>query len=382
MKKLLFLLPILALFACEQLSEDDLTSSIIPTKPTLTSTTRSAISANFDPLDQLVDIPVNVLNIGNTQNRYLSAQPSGNIVLLYNKDDGSLRQRWFIKRKRLILSGGNKDFNDLSQYPVIGKDRNNNARLMYDPFGEPYFGLFLYDIYGTSLYTISDGKSIMRSSNQSTNLHLQPTSSTSTNLILSSTRSDNANWEIQPVGEFKVIDIAYVQTTSSLIIRNDQRIDRAIINNDRDESITYHFSVNGSYNETSNFSTTEGVSVSITETVKVGIPIIKDIAGDITVSTTQTSSKSWTFGKSESKSKTIQHTVDVPIPGRSQTVLEAYMTSYDTSVTYVATLQNMSNNKTFKVKGTWSGITTTEFYCKVSDQNTNQILATYKFPLK
>ena len=142
MKKLLFLLPILALFACEQLSEDDLTSSIIPTKPTLTSTTRSAISANFDPLDQLVDIPVNVLNIGNTQNRYLSAQPSGNIVLLYNKDDGSLRQRWFIKRKRLILSGGNKDFNDLSQYPVIGKDRNNNARLMYDPFGEPYFGLF------------------------------------------------------------------------------------------------------------------------------------------------------------------------------------------------------------------------------------------------
>ena len=83
-----------------------------------------------------------------------------------------------------------------------------------------------------------------------------------------------------------------------------------------------------------------------------------------------------------SKSKTIQHTVDVPIPGRSQTVFEAYMTSYDTSVTYVATLQNMSNNKTFKVKGTWSGITTTEFYCKVSDLNTNQILATYKFPLK
>lgn len=95
MKKLLFLFACMTTFSCEQLAEDD--QNFTRTfKPSLSSENQEYVPTDFDPLDQLTGIPVNIVNVGNTKNKYLSAQSSGNKIVLASKDDGSLRQRWFI----------------------------------------------------------------------------------------------------------------------------------------------------------------------------------------------------------------------------------------------------------------------------------------------
>ena len=99
------------------------------------------------------------------------------------------------------------------------------------------------------------------------------------------------------------------------------------------------------------------------------------------VSTTETSSKDWTYGKSESKTRTIQHSVQIPVPAHTRTIVEAYMYSYDTSLTYIATLQSTTDNKTFKIKGRWAGITTNEFYCLTRDEATNKVIGVYNYNL-
>lgn len=70
MKKLFFFFPILALFACEQIYEDDLLPS---SQSELLSSTRASSSLDFDPLDELRGIPVNIINVGNSKYKYLSA---------------------------------------------------------------------------------------------------------------------------------------------------------------------------------------------------------------------------------------------------------------------------------------------------------------------
>ncbi len=382
MKKLLILFTCVTLYSCEQLSEEDVMPSCTSKSPVLFNT-QETIPTNFDPLDQLKGIPVNILNIGNTKYKYLSAQSSGNKIVLTNKDDGSLRQRWFIYNSiyNIVLAGGNKNFNILTHYPSVSIYKGSPALMYTMQEKNPISAL--HNIPGTSYYFIGDGEMILRNElNQQgiEPLYLQCTSSNGTKLAYYTQQSDFAKWEIIPVGEFKVIDIAYAPQTSTLN-RNDQLVDEALIDNDRNTGITYHFNIVGSYNVSSNFSKTEGVSVAVTESIKVGIPIVEGIGADVSISSTQTSSKNWTFGRTENKSISIQHSIDVPIPANTKTRIQAYMTSYDTSVTYVATLQNLTDNKIFKVKGTWKGITTTLFYCKTHDEITNQTIAIYEFPI-
>lgn len=103
MKKIsLLLVVLLAIFSCEQ---EDLEGVVRSDAEPVQTRTATSI-ADFDPIAELNGIVVNILNVGNTSLRYLSCAKSGNKVDLYNKDDGSLRQRWYISFNSHIISMG------------------------------------------------------------------------------------------------------------------------------------------------------------------------------------------------------------------------------------------------------------------------------------
>lgn len=99
MKKILLVLSVFVLLSCEQEDLNNLVdNSKVETGQQSAVKGRAASTiADFDPITELKDIPVNIINVGNTKNKYLSCVKDGNKVDLYNKDDNSLRQRWVYK---------------------------------------------------------------------------------------------------------------------------------------------------------------------------------------------------------------------------------------------------------------------------------------------
>ena len=88
----LLLVGVLALFSCEQEELDNFVES-----SGVGQVMRRAIgsSADFDPISELAEIPVNILHIGNSKQKYLTCKEKGTEICLTDKDDGSLRKRWY-----------------------------------------------------------------------------------------------------------------------------------------------------------------------------------------------------------------------------------------------------------------------------------------------
>ena len=379
MKKIFYLFAIMAFSACESPLE-----TLVPASSFQKVSTPTRSIQSFDPLSELYGIPVNIISYGNTNNKYLSAKPTGNDVCLYDQDDGSLRQRWYILNSNIYLAGGN-DMTDYGKSYVTAYSTKPNStpspRLMTFMGRSQYMNAAPVSLnaINSTLYNIWNGGYYRTSP-----YYLQSSSQTGTTLkYTTSGNTDYAKWEIHPVGEYKILDITYIAEESDVIKRSDQSLNRAVLDNDKNEEIIYNFTVSGSYNESSSFSKAEGVSVSITEKMSIGIHLIEDKGSmGFEVSSTQTSSKDWSYSKSESKTRTIQHSVQIPVPGHTRTIVEAYMYSYDTSLTYIATLQDTNDNKTFRIKGRWTGITTNEFYCLTRNEKTNEIIGVYNFNSK
>ena len=95
MKKIsLLLVGVLALFSCEQ---EELDNFVESSGVGQVMTRAIGSSADFDPISELAEIPVNILNIGNSKQKYLTCKEKGTEICLTDKDDGSLRQRWYLK---------------------------------------------------------------------------------------------------------------------------------------------------------------------------------------------------------------------------------------------------------------------------------------------
>lgn len=79
MKKIcLLLVGVLALFSCEQEELGD----FIDNDLTQLQTRAASSIADFDPISELVEIPVNILNVGNVRQKYLSCEAKGTDISL------------------------------------------------------------------------------------------------------------------------------------------------------------------------------------------------------------------------------------------------------------------------------------------------------------
>ena len=93
---------------------------------------------------------------------------------------------------------------------------------------------------------------------------------------------------------------------------------------------TWNYSLSTSYTEKSDFSKTEGVSVTISGGLNVGIP---NVVGDdsslgVNVSVQQQTNKSWTYGTSDSKTVTKRELDKSPIQPGETVKLDAVLIMY------------------------------------------------------
>lgn len=372
MKKIgLLLLGLLTMFSCEQEEMDDFVKSDVGQVQTRTA---SSI-ADFDIISELDGIPVNILNVGNTSYKYLSARESEIRVVLHTQDDGSLRQRWNLSGGNIILIGGNTSFPIPSNTPIIRPDQNKTEPSLVGGIGSYLPASFMFIPVG-NYYKLKHFEFAFPPPPE---LYLQANSSTGSELKYGATNSTNLSlWEVCPVGEYELVGLEYVMTSVDNFTPTEVICDRDTYENPSSAIATWHYSVSASYTETSSFSETQGVSVSISNGLSVGIPSTEG-SPSITVNTSmqQQTSKSWTFGTTDNKSVTKTRTVDVQVMPHTTVKLEAVIFMYEGAVTYVATLKKIGDTKTFRVKGKWYGACFSEFKARTYDAVTNKLLKTH-----
>lgn len=372
MKKIsLLLVGLLAMFACEQEELEGIVKS-----DTEQVQTRAATSiADFNPLTEVANIPVNIINMGSAKYKYLTAGSTivGEPVWLAEGDDGSMKQRWYVRNGNIVLAMGNDAINVTSKtggdYPVLGLA----SPFMRSPFIS-YNGVF-YNIQGF-LPKMGIGYDFVG--------YLQAKDENSSDLKY---RPDNSSaisrWKIVPVGEYRIVNMEYVETAGDFINRKDQSIDGAIVpNTSATQEIEHSISISKTAREKSSFteaegiSTHEGSSFNLNLGLKVGIVNI-GVGGTIDNSTT--SSRTVTYGTEEEYTVNVTQTFKIIIPPMTTYRIEVLKMSYDASVTYVATLEKMDGNDKghrFKIKGKWDGIVTTDLYYNLYIMDTNELVET------
>lgn len=378
MKKILLLLSVFVLFSCEQ---EDLSNLVDNSK--VETGQQSAVKgraastiADFNPIDELKDIPVNIINVGNTKNKYLSCVEKGSKVDLYNKDDGSMRQRWYVKSKNvggsvILLVGGNSSFPSVYPYNVIFVTPDYASAPDMSPMlmaGLPTQMDFLQEC--NNYYKIKNAEFLGMNYPIG---YLQSETTTDTSLKFKANNSSLlAQWELVPVGEYKIVSIDYEETSGDFINRKDQKIDGAIIpNTSPTENVEHTISITSSVREKSNFTESQGVSTQKNSSLgfNLGINLKKvniGINGHIDNSTA--SSQTVTYGEEKEHSVSVVQTFKINIPPMQTYRIEVLKMSYDASVTYVATLEKCDGEdkgKRFRIKGKWEGIVTTYLYYKL-----------------
>ena len=235
MRKICLLLSVFTLISCEQEDLNNLMGNSkveIEQHSTIISNKVAGTIADFDPIAELEDIPVNIINVGNRENEYLSCVKDGNKVDLYNKDDNSLRQRWYINNGGIYLVGGH----DLSNSKTIsiftgGLTQESSPILTFTTPSKPWEGLplsYQWLRVGSSYYNIVaypfGGSNVTK--------YMQSESNTGSSLLFKTANTGAlAQWEVRPVGDFECLKAAVQNGADSVYLGSDLFSARAFANN-------------------------------------------------------------------------------------------------------------------------------------------------------
>lgn len=380
-----FLLASLALGACEQ-SELETVMGEQPVD--LRADTRATGSiADFDPLNEFFDIPINIINVGNPTYKYLSCEPSGSAINMNDKDDNSGRQRWYIKYGGIVVSGGHDNI-DKNYFGVVTP--SNHLKPNEVPTG---VSLQVWGFNPTLPSLPALGKEYLDNGNIRFLGRYVDNNSSFAYKYLSTTGVDSreltfvdennaselSQWRAVPVGEYELVDLQYVKTTVDNFDVQTAVCDVVEHANNSSEEITWTYAMTASITESSNFSTTEGVTVTMSDGVNIGLPNVIGIGTSISYNTSfqQQTSHSYTFGESLQTTVSRVHTANVTLAPNTKVRLETTLFTYKGNLTYVATLRKIGTNETFRIKGRWTGDCFSKFVSNVYDVATDELLSTY-----
>lgn len=342
-KKALVLMSALILISCQNDFDDNLSnlgSSILQTK---SSTSVPSV------LTQISEIPVNlILKGGNPYNYYLSAKPKDNAVVLYNKDDGSLRQRWLINSSGIRVEGGAHT----NGYIIpIGKIGNyvpkliNNGQWTQIHFEEG-------DVESTyHICTSASGVHQFLYSIDAKNNGLAFAEKSKT--------GGRDVWEIVPVETFTLRDISYFQgigdrVDSSLVFLRNYYLDNSLNSVPANHKVT----ISESLKSISQFSKVTGMNmsnkISNSTSFKVGLPSV-DINGNVNYE--QLTQTTWSYSITDSEERSINWVDEFStvVPANKLMVLQVLMQKYEFDISYVGTLVGNTTGRTIKLKGRWRG---------------------------
>lgn len=386
MKKTGLLLGLLALVACEQqeLEYMEGNSGIDMATPTVQTRAATSSISDFDPLKELEGIPLNIMSVENTKNKYLSAKTSGEEVVLYNKDDGSGRQRWYYDGLRFNLKKGREECSKGYRLSLVGSPMFsgiptklaliNTTSLIASPL--------------PSLVPVNDqeyifGWPVFNPSSPVSGYHcVEPKSSTSDELTIRERNSgaydDYYHWVITPVGTFRLVKMEYEKSTEY----NDQITALSVYCDsesfgDSPFAIEHEFVIKRDFTETSYFSEAYGVTTNKESGVSWNftVPSVNiSFSGNISESTTP--SEDVNFSQTTTNTLSVTRSFKMTIPSHTPCRIEIMQMMYNASLTYVATLEKTDGDekgKQFRIKGRWSGMVGSEFYFNVYDTSNNLI---------
>lgn len=377
MKKIyFFVLCMFVLLSCEQ-NELDFAIENQSNDSSIGTTRATTSIADFDPISELEGIPVNIKNVGNTFCNLLSCAKKGTKVDLFNKDDGSLRQRWYISLGNIFLVGGNSTIPSPFS-TIVGPEVQSCSYPILLGASQPFVPQHAFSLSSNKYYYHI--KTNPFSLTAKSPKYLQANSVTGSDLSYKETNPGSlALWEILPIGEFELVDIQYVHTTVDHFAPTEMICDNDKYTNNHLTPDTWHYSLSTSYTEESDFSKTEGLNITISRGLNVGLPNL--LGGDssvgINTSIQQQTSKSWTYGTKDSKTITKTRTGDINVEPGETVKLDAVLTTYKGSLTYVATLRKIGDTKTFKVKGKWSGECFSSFTARTYNPVTGKLIGEY-----
>lgn len=379
MKKIaLLLVGLLAMFSCEQEELEGIAKS--DTEQMQTRATTSI--ADFDPLAELTNIPVNIINVGSTKYKYLTVGSTAldECVWLAEADDGSMKQRWYIKSHDIVLVRSNSSQTEMYVTPKYGKDYP-----VLGWFTPPARRSFWEECNGNS-YNIRGYFPVMGSFPMVYDFvgYLQAKDENSSDLkYRASNSSAISRWKIVPVGEFRIVNMEYVETAGDFINRKDQSIDGAIVpNTSATQEIEHTISISKTAREKSSFTEAEGISTheGSSFNLNLGLDVgIINIGVGGTIDNSTTSSRTVTYGTEEEYTVNVTQTFKIIIPPMTTYRIEVLKMSYDASVTYVATLEKMDGDdkgQRFRIKGKWDGIVTTYLYYNLYVMDTDELVET------
>lgn len=382
MKKILLLLSVFVLFACEQ---EDLNRLVDDSKAEVgqqsaVGSRAASTIADFDPIAELDGIQVNLLNMGTTPYKYLSCVKKGNKVDLYDRDDGSMRQRWYIGRTYIRLVGGNQGSEGINTYVIPDNYTNEGpspvlARQFGSPIIAPLFWsggfefinddlvIALFPWLGVSLYQDKQ--------------YLQPETRGSNTLKYKKGNNDmSTHWRIDLVGDdYEFEKIQYVKATGDYInLQAPMLRQYEYYNMGKSEPGEATFQLNETIEYTSTFQESQTVSISnkISAGASVSVPTV--VNGNLSFETTSSYGWSFTTTNTERKSISITDTYKYIVPPNKDVQMNIYIASYDMTVTYVMTVRRKHDGKLFKVKGKWSGVQGTNIKYEARDLHTGEIL--------
>lgn len=342
MNKYLILLLVTFMFACcsDDFVEDN--SQYLKTK--------SSNSLAESPISQLGDIPCNLLLKETGEPNFLSARPSNWELRLHGYDDGSLRQRWYLRQINpkdtnsgyyIVLQGGS----DRSSNRPIFINGGTNLNMQENDSQIPAI-FYFENIPNTDFYYIY----VVKSSSKEY-IYSKAYGSGYVDLALKSNTGGRDKWEIKPVEKFKFSSISYTVEPSDGIKPLPSYVDAVTVSNQSDtqQSMTASFSRKAS--ESSSFLRTEGFSIQESVTINVGIPLF-NAQGNIT----STTSESWQFGQSESKEDNRSYNFSLTVPAHRRYEARISVALYNASATYYVTYKGETSGKLITLKGKWHGI--------------------------
>lgn len=360
-KKGLVFLSALILISCQNDFDDNLDKDLSNALQTKSSVSAPSV------LSQLAGIPVNIkMKGGNWKNPYLSARPKDNNVVLYDKDDGSLRQRWLITFYGSSLTGE-------ASIQVEG-GTNTNGYLV--PIGEP--GSYVPKLWNAPLsnvhmeegtiestfYIYTNGKS---SGFIPVKEYLYSKDAVNQDLAFAEENKTGGRyvWEIVPVENFTLKDITYFmdygdRVDSSLVFLRDYDLD----NRYNPSPGTHTAKISESYLSRSQFSEVTGLNmsdkISNSSTYKVGTPSI-DASGS--VSFDHLTERTWSYSITEAEEKTFSWSDEFStvVPAEKLMKLKVYVQKYIFDISYIGTLVGNITGRTIKLKGRWEGSFGTKF---------------------
>ncbi|MCD7925037.1 MAG: hypothetical protein LUI85_10215 [Bacteroides sp.] len=382
MKKILFLLSMFALFSCEQENLDNLVDDS-NTKAEQQSIVNSRAVTDIDPIAELNGIQVNIINMGTGSKKYLSCAKKGDKVDLYDKDDGSMRQRWYVGNGTIKLVGGNQTFDgqdayvgphnttDDEPYPCV-----HNGKMI---IGQPsiiYCGNFRYI---NDDLVIENFPLLFPPSGFGVELaYLQPETKNSSTLQYKKGNNDmSTHWRLELVGDdYEFEKIQYIKAAGDYIgLEAPQYREYEYSNEGKPDPGKAVFQINASVKYKSEF--TESQAVSISNKVNTGISIGTPSSVSGNISNETTTSYGWTFTttKGQETDVSITDTYEYIVPADKYIKMKVYIASYTMSITYIMTVRRKHDGKLFRVKGKWSGVQGTKITYEAVDGYTGAPLS-------